>query len=143
MPVKATSVGNGGLLLALDGRCMDKAAFPHALQLCKRHGGRLDILLLNPPKPATFLLAHFLQQLEAAGIDYRLSSGEGNLANELPLYLHRFSYICCVVLDCLDKWETRQKPMLGALRQEGYQVLTLLDSENNVLLSSAERKDTV
>ena len=121
---------------------MDRLALPLALQICRRHGSRLDILLLNSPKPATFVLGQFLQQLEAAGIDYRLSSGEGNLANELPLYLRRFRYISSVVLDCLDKWETSHKPMLGALRQEGYQVLTLLDRQNNILLSSADRKNT-
>lgn len=128
-----------GMLLALDGRCLDRLALPQALHMIKRFGGRLDILLLNPPKPATQILGHFLQQLEAAGIDYRLTSGNGNLAEELPLYVHRFKYISCVVLDCLERRESNLIPPLDALRHEGYQVLTLLDQSNNVMISSAKR----
>jgi hypothetical protein len=137
-PLKSPFSSNG-MLLALDGRCLDRLALPRALQLCKRSGRRLDILLVNPPKPATWMLGQFLQKLEIDGIDYRLTSGEGNLADELPLYVHRFQYISFVLLDCLDKWEAMLHPTLDALRREGYKVLTLLDRENDVLVSNAER----
>jgi hypothetical protein len=132
--VNAIFPGNG-MLLALDGRCLDRQALPLALQLCKRYGKRLDILLVNPPKPATLMLGQFLQKLEIEGIDYRLSSGEGDLADELPLYLHRFQAISFILLDCLDKWEAMLHPTLDGLRREGYKVLTLLDREHDVLVS--------
>lgn len=137
-PLKSTFSSNG-MLLALDGRCLDRLALPLALHLCKKSGKRLDILLLNPPKPATLMLGKFLQKLEIEGIDYRLTSGEGNLADELPLYVHRFQYISFVLLDCLDKWESMLHPTLDALRQEGYKILTLLDHESDMLVSNAER----
>lgn len=136
-PLKSCIPSNG-MLLALDGRCLDRMALPLVLQICKRYGKRLDILLVNPPKPATLTLGKLLQQLEKEGIDYRLTSGEGSLADELPDYVHRFQYISFVLLDCLDKWEAMLQPTLDALRQEGYTVLTLLDRENEVLVSNAK-----
>lgn len=138
--VKSTHFTNG-ILLALDGRCMDRPALPLALQLCKRSYKRLDILLLNPPRAATSMLWEFLQELEKEGIDYRLTSTEGELADELPLYIHRFRYISLVLLDCLDKWEARLHPTLDALRQEGYKVLTLLDRAHDAPVSGSAWKD--
>jgi len=137
MPVKSTIASNG-ILLALDGHCLDRQAIPRALQFCRQTGKRLDILLVNPPQPATLMLGKLLQQLEREGIDYRLTSGEGDLAVELPIYLHRFKYIAFILLDCLDKWEAMLHPTLELLRREGYKVLTLLDGENDLLISNAK-----
>jgi len=136
-PVKWAFPANG-LLLALDGRCLDRLALPIALRLCQRYGKRLDILLVNPPKPATLMLGKFLQELEEEGVDYRLTSTEGTLADELPLYVHRFDNISIVLLDCLDKWETRLHSTLEVLRREGYRVLTLLDRESDAQLGNSE-----
>jgi len=136
LPVKASAPRNG-ILLALDGNCLERQAIPHALQFCRQTGKRLDILLVNPPKPATLMLGKLLQQLEKEGIDYRLTSGDGDLADEIPLYLRRFQSISFVLMDCLDKWETILHPTLDALRRDGYQVLTLLDRENGLLASNA------
>lgn len=138
---KQTTFPDNGMLLALDGRCLDRLALPHTLQLCKCYGRRLDILLVNPPKPATLILGQRLQALEREGIDYRLSSGEGDLAVELPVYLHRFPTLSCVILDCLDKWETKLHPTLNDLRREGYRILTLLDRETDLAVSNAEWMD--
>lgn len=136
-PAKWTFPTNG-LLLALDGRCLDRLALPIAVRLCQRYGKRLDILLVNPPKPATLMLGKFLLELEEEGVEYRLTSTEGTLAEELPLYVHHFDNISIVLLDCLDKWEARLHSTLEALRQEGYRVLTLLDRESDALLGNAE-----
>ncbi len=137
-PLKGAIPANG-MLLALDGRCMDRQVLQHALELCRSCGSRLDILLLNPPKPATSLLGQLLQKLEAAGIDYRLSSGEGDMADELPRYVHRFGYISFVVMDCLDKWEVKISPTLQALRHEGYTVMALIEPDKTAMLASAVR----
>jgi len=131
-------VANNGILLALDGHCLERQAIPRALHFCRQTGKRLDILLVNPPKPATLILGKLLQQLEKEGIDYRLTSGEGNLAEEIPLYLHRFQSITFVLLDCLDKWEAILHPMLDTLRRDGFRVLTLLDRENDLLAGNTE-----
>lgn len=135
LPVN-TIIASNGILLALDGFCLEPQAIPHALQLCRQTGKRLDILLVNPPKPATLMLGKLLQQLEKEGIDYRLTSGEGELADEIPLYLHRFKHISFVLLACLNKGETRLHSTLHALHRDGYKVLTLLDRENDLLASS-------
>jgi hypothetical protein len=126
-----------GMLLALDGRHLDRAFLPLAVQVCRPVGKRLDILLVNPLKPATLMLWPFLQELEREGIDYRLTSCEGELAEELTHYVHRFRHISCILLDRLDARHTGLHPALHALRQEGYEVLTLAacrtlgsDSEN-------------
>ncbi len=134
VPVKSSNA-NQGILLALDGLCLERPALPHALQLCRSNGNRLDILLLNAPKPATLMLGKLLQQLEKEGIDYRLSSSEGELADELPLYLHRFKYISYVLLNCLDKWDTRLHATLNALSLDGYKVLTRLAHDDAAPLS--------
>jgi hypothetical protein len=119
-----TSDSQSGILLALDGHRLERPALPLALEYCKRAGKRLDILLLNPPKPATLMLGKFLQNLETAGIDYRLSSGEGELADQIPLYLRRYRSIQCVLLDKLD---AKLELALAALRQNEYSILPLVD----------------
>jgi hypothetical protein len=134
LPVKSSNA-NLGILLALDGLCLEPPALPDTLQLCRSHGNRLDILLLNAPKPATLILGKLLRQLEKEGIDYRLSGGEGALADELPVYLHRFKYISFVVLNCLDKWDARLHTTLHALSLEGYKVLTKLAPDHTAPLS--------
>lgn len=133
VPVKSTNA-NQGILLALDGLCLEQPALPHVLQLCRSTGNRLDILLLNAPKPVTLILGKLLQQLEKEGIDYRLSSGEGALADELPVYLHRFKYISFILLNCLDKWDTRLHATLNVLSLDGYKVLTQLTHNDTVPL---------
>lgn len=132
LPAKKFATNNG-ILLALDGRCLERQAIPRALPLCRQIGKRLDILLMNPQKPATMILGKLLPLLEMEGIDYRLTSGEGDLAVEIPLYLRRFRAISVVLMDCLDQWEAILHPTLDALRRDGYQVLTLLDRENDLL----------
>ncbi len=141
LPVKSVTASNG-ILLALDGHCLERQVIPRALQYCRKHGKRLDILMVNPPKPATLMLGTLLLQLERDGIDYRLTSGEGDLADELLLYLHRFKYISFVLLDCLDKWEAMLEPTLVALRLEGYRILALPGLEHDMLFSNSEWRAT-
>jgi hypothetical protein len=81
------------------------------------------------------MLGKLLLQLEKEGIDYRLSSGEGALADELPVYLRRFKYISFVLLNCLDKWDTRLHATLHALSRDGYKVQTRLAHHNTAPLS--------
>jgi hypothetical protein len=129
LPVKSANAGQG-VMLALDGLSLERAAMPHALELCRRNGKRLDILLLNAPKPATLMLGKLLLQLEQEGIDYRLSSGEGVLADELPVYLHRFKSISFVVLNGLDQCDAKLLETVNALSLNGYKVLAHLAHGN-------------
>lgn len=133
-------VASTGMLLALDGFCLERPAFPRALQHCRRAGSRLDILLLNPPKPATLMLGRFLQTLEEERIDYRLSTGEGDLADELPHYLHRFKDISIILLGCDDRERKRLHPTLDVLRLEGYKVMALRDCEHGLPGNNTEQR---
>jgi hypothetical protein len=133
-PVNLTG-SETGILLALDGHRLERPALPLALDYCKRAGKRLDILLLNPPKPSTLMLGKFLRNLEMAGIDYRLSSGEGELADQLPHYLRRYKSIKFVLLDKLDKLDVKLEMALAALRQNEYQIHALVDHGSERLIS--------
>lgn len=130
-PVSTNDTKNG-ILLALDGYRLERPALPLALDFCKRASRRLDILLLNPPKPSTLMLGKFLQNLETEGIDYRLSTGEGELADQLPLYLRRFKHISWVLLDHLEKLDLKLHLTLDSLRQSEYRILALLDRKNDL-----------
>jgi hypothetical protein len=116
-----------GMLLALDGRCLERLALPAAMQICSSSAGRLDILVAHPPKPALSLLAGFLMDLERRGLDYRLTSTEGELDEELVPYVRRLRHVSVILLDCLQHWDGEHDPTLDALRAEGYRVISLLD----------------
>jgi hypothetical protein len=132
VPVGSTSlktpvVDGQGMLLALDGRCVERLALPVAVNLCRDSPHRLDILISNPPKAATSLLGSFLMELERHGIDYRLTSSERELYEELVHYVHRFRHVSVILLDCLDHWDDQHHATLDSLRSEGYRVFSLLD----------------
>jgi hypothetical protein len=129
-------------LLALDGRCMERLALPVAAQVCRRSSERLDILITNPPKAATFLLGGLLLELEKHGIDYRLTSMEGNLEEELVRYVHRFRHVSVILLDCLENWDGERGSTLDCLRTEGYRVITLLDHREGAYSRTAILEST-
>jgi hypothetical protein len=114
------AIAGQGMLLALDGRCLERLALPIALQLCCGKFHRLDILITNPPKAATSLLGGFLMELERQGIDYRLTSSERELDEELVHHVRRFRYVSMILVDCLEHWDDRHHATLDSLRAEGY-----------------------
>jgi hypothetical protein len=87
------------VLLVLDGQRLTVELQMAALKLCVQWAHRLDILLVNSPKPATFLLGGLLLRLEHSGIDYRLISAEGELGNEATRHLQRNRGIELIVVD--------------------------------------------
>lgn len=93
------------VLLAVDGRHLTPEFQPGALKRCVQFCNRLDILLLNSPKSPTFLLGGLLLRLEHSGIDYRLTSGEGELGAEVMRYLQRFHSIDLVMVDDMPALE--------------------------------------
>lgn len=115
------------VLLALDGAGLSRELLNAALPCCLRLTDRVDILVVNPPKATTFLLGGLLTRLERYGVDYRLTSAEGSLADEVVSYLRRFQGIKTVVVDKLWQWEAVMGPALQVLRRDGYRFITLLD----------------
>jgi hypothetical protein len=91
------------VLLALDGQELNRDLLDRALECCVKLTERLDVLLVRPPKAPTFLLGGLLMRLERHGVDYRLTSAEGTLGDEVLGYLRRFHGIRTVVLDRHDK----------------------------------------
>lgn len=140
-PVISAKPDGQGMLLALDGRCVEHLALPLAVKLCRNSPHRLDILITNPPKAATSLLGGFLMELERHGIDYRLTSTERELHEELVHYVHRFRHISVILLDCLEHWDDRHHATLDSLRFEGYRVISLLDHPE-IGFSRATRLDS-
>ncbi len=106
LPFSAASEGEAtrGLrkqrvLLVLDGQNLTAELQMAALKRSVQWANRLDILLVNSPKSATFLLGGLLLRLEHSGIDYRLTSTEGDPGNEAARYLQRFRGIELVIVD--------------------------------------------
>ncbi len=123
----SAKVERRGMLLALDGRCLERLALPFAVQLSRGSAHRLEILIANPPKAATSLLGGFLMELERQGVDYRLTSTEKPLYDELVHYVHRFRHVSVILLDCLEHWDEAHNATLDSLRAEGYRVISLID----------------
>jgi hypothetical protein len=85
-------------LLALDGRDLGRELLANVLRHCVHLCPRLDILLINPPREPTTLLAILLLQLEHSGIDYRVASARGDMGEEILRYLSRYRGITALAL---------------------------------------------
>jgi len=86
------------VLLALDGGALGRDLLAMVLRRCVRLCPRLDILLVNPPREATSVLAVLLLQLEHGGIDYRVASARGDMGEEILRYLSRYRGISALAL---------------------------------------------
>lgn len=114
------------VLLALDGRALSKPLLAAALRQSIRLTDRIDILLLNPPKEPTTLLASLLLRLEHSGIDYRLASMEGSLEEEIERYLHRFQGVSVVLVGSSQPLEEAMGAKLQGLRRQGFRFIGLM-----------------
>ncbi len=86
------------VLLALDGRTLERELLASLLRHCAHICPRLDILLLNPPREPTTMLALLLLRLEHSGIDYHVSSAHGEMSEEILSYLGRYRGITALAL---------------------------------------------
>jgi len=117
--------GKYRVLLALDGQRLTPAVLAAAVRECTQVTDRLDILLVNPPKAPTSLLAGLLLRLEHSGIDYRLASSEGSLDAEISRYLQRFQGITLVIVDHLPSLERAVGPGFTDLGLKGCRFISL------------------
>jgi hypothetical protein len=86
------------VLLALDGCALGRELLDNVFRRCVRICPRLDILLINPPREATTILAVLLLRLEHSGVDYRVASAHGDMGEEILRYLSRYRGITALVL---------------------------------------------
>lgn len=112
----------GVALLVLDGKRLEKAVLPSAVQICRQLSRRLDILMTSPPKEPLHLLGKFLQLLESAGIDYRLTRAEGDLVEEAMRYVQRHRQISMVLIGANRKPNAELDLVSQQLRDLGYPV---------------------
>ena len=85
-------------LLVLDGPALGRSLPADVLRHCVQLSPRLDILLINPPRETTSLLAVLLLRLEHSGIDYRIASAHGEIGEEILSYLSRHRGISALAL---------------------------------------------
>lgn len=121
-PGTAKSVGPGVALLALDGGRLKRETLPYVVQLCSQITRRMDILLASSPQEPLHILGKFLQKLEDAGIDYRLTSVEGSLAEEMVRYVQKRRQISVVLVGSDKEGSEQMDAAFGRLREMGYPV---------------------
>jgi hypothetical protein len=115
------------VLLALDGAGISPKLLSAALKHCLQFTDRLDILLVNPPAAPTRLLCGLLLRLEEYGIDYRLASTEGDLGEQVLLYLKRFLGISMVLVDRLSPLERTISEAMKRMGSEGYRFVPIAE----------------
>jgi len=86
------------VLLALDGCALGRELLATVLRRCVHLCPRLDILLINPPREPTTMLAMLLLRLEHSGIDYHVASAHGDMGEEVLRYLSRYRGISALAL---------------------------------------------
>ncbi len=110
------------ILLALDGRALARelpaVVVRHCVHLCPR----LDILLINPPREPTSILAVLLLRLEHSGVDYRMASCHGDPGAEILRYLARYPGIPAVALTDPAQIDAESRRLIEL---KGHQVLRL------------------
>jgi hypothetical protein len=125
-----TSFPNSRVLLALDGHFLTPGVLATAHACCGQLTDRLDILLVNSPKPPTSLLWRLLLSLEHANIDYRLTGSDGDLSEHILTYLHRFPSITRVLVQNLQSLEEALGARMTGLLSKGYRFIVLADPGN-------------
>lgn len=120
------SLGKGVALLALDGERLKRETLSSVVQLCRQITHRMDILMISPSKEPLQALGKFLQALESAGIDYRLTSTEGDLEEETLRYVQRRRQISVVLIGSDRERTDKMDETFGRLREMGYPVGVLM-----------------
>ena len=114
------------ILLAFDGNVLARNLSDTVLRRCVHLCPRLDILLVNPPRAATSVLAVLLLRLEHSGIDYRMASTHGDLGEEILHYLSRYRGISAVALADAAQLSSEAKTLIEL---KGHQVILLSEPE--------------
>lgn len=113
-------------LLALDGVALTPRIISAAETKCLNGASRVDILLINSPKAPEAVLHKLLISLEGMGVDYRLTTADGELADLVSQYLRRHKGITQVMIPTLpalgNEWEVK----VADLRYQGYRFCTLM-----------------
>lgn len=110
------------ILLALDGRALDREMLARLPRCCVQLSPRLDILLVNPPREPMSCLAMLLLRLEHGGVDYHVASALGEVGAEILHYLTRHRGITAVVLAEPGHLDAESR---GLIELKGHQIIFL------------------
>jgi hypothetical protein len=114
------------VLLALDGCALGRELLATVLRRCVHLCPRLDILLINPPREPTSVLAVLLLQLEHSGVDYRVASVRGDMGEEILRYLSRYRGITAVAIAHPEQLNVEAKALI---ERKGHQLIFLATPE--------------
>jgi hypothetical protein len=114
------------VLLALDGCDLGRELLATVLRRCSQLCPRLDILLINPPREPTSVLAVLLLQLEHSGVDYRVASAHGELGEEIIRYLSRYRGITALALAHSEQLSAEARALIEL---KGHQIISLATPE--------------
>ena len=124
--VGGKSASTGVALLALDGGRLKRESLSSVVELCRQITRRMDILMTSPPKEPLHAIGKFLQELELAGIDYRLTNAEGDLAEEMLRYVQKRRQISVVLVGSDNDRTEKMDETFWRLREMGYPVGVLM-----------------
>ena len=113
-------------LLALNGCTLGRELLATVFRRCVHLCPRLDILLIDPPREPTTLLAVLLLRLEHSGVDYRVASAHGDMGEEILRYLSRYHGIGALVLADPAQLSEEAKSLIEL---KGHQILFLSTPE--------------
>lgn len=113
-------------LLALDGGALTPRVITAAEAKCLNGASRVDILLVNSPRAPEAVLHKLLISLEDMGVDYRLTTADGELADLVSQYLRRHKGITQVMIPTLPALGKEWEVKVADLRYQGYRFCTLM-----------------
>ncbi len=90
------------ILLVLTGVANDTKAASYALNISERIEAGIEILYINRGKNTNPFLEHYLEELKAKGIEYRVTKGDGVIKDEIIRFTDNMSDIQFVVVDSQD-----------------------------------------
>lgn len=104
----------GKVLLAVREDRVEEAALSYALNICKRVGAEIDLLLVPRRNVVPTAIAEFLERLAAEGVGYRLIRRAAPLGEAIAAHAKGHKDVLFVVIDSLESWG---EPTGGASRR--------------------------
>lgn len=114
----------------------DKRAFTYALNISKRIGAGLDILLVSPKKALTPMIKQFVKELKKEGISHSVSQKEGCLKNQIVDYTNARKGILFVVIESSENLDAncrrKDSTLTQALNRLSCPLVVVSELENSL-----------
>lgn len=113
-------------LLALDAAALSPKVISMAEAKCVNGADRIDILLVNSPRAPEAVLHRLLISLEGMEVDYKITTGDGELGSHIAQYLRRHKGINQIMVTTLPSLGTGWEVKVSDLRYQGFRFCTLM-----------------